>query len=340
MPYFFVKGSGAVATRAVGILGTGAYAPERVLTNKDLETLVNTDDQWIRDRTGIAERRICGPQETVATMAIQAARQALVNAGIEAAQLSYLIVGTNSPDYLYPAVAIRVQDALGVNASLAAFDLQAGCSGFNYGLYIAERLIMPEGKYALVIGTDASSRFVDWTDRSTCILFGDGAGAVVAGPVDRGGIIASFVTSSLNMKLSCETEFNAEVSPFVPRTATTPRHFLQMDGTEIFKFAVNAVKDSIRRISEMSGVSKEDFDYLIIHQANNRILEAAARFAKVPMEKLYINVDRYGNTSAASVPIALHEAVSAGQIKPGDKVFLCSFGAGVTWGAALLEWSG
>ncbi len=321
----------------IGILGTGAYVPPNVLTNKDLEKLVDTDDQWIRERTGISERRVCGPEEGVASMAIEAARRALESAKIAPEQLSYIIVGTNSPDYLYPSIAIRVQDALGLNSSLAAFDLQAGCSGFNYGLYIAERLIRRDGKYALVIGTDASSRFTDWTDRSTCILFGDGAGAVLVGPVSQGGIVAQFVASSLNMKLSCETEFNADNSPFRPHQTTTPRHFLQMDGPEIFKFAVKVVKESIQRISEMTGVPREDFDYLIIHQANNRIIEAAAKFARVPMEKLYVNVDRYGNTSAASVPLALDEALKEGKIKAGDKVFLCSFGAGVTWSAALVE---
>jgi 3-oxoacyl-[acyl-carrier-protein] synthase-3 len=323
----------------VGILGTGAYVPERVLTNKDLEKLVDTSDTWIMERTGIRERRIIGPEETVASMAVIAARQALANAGIEPGDLGHLILGTNSPDYLYPAVSIRVQGELGLNGQLGAFDLQAGCSGFNYALYLAERLCRADGKPILVIGTDANSRFTDWTDRSTCVLFGDGAGAVVVGPVPRGGIIASFIASSLNMKLYCQTEFNADNSPFLPHQTTTARHFLTMDGPEIFKFAVNAVKEALRRISELSGIPREEFDYLIIHQANNRILEAGARFAKVPMEKLFVNVDRYGNTSAASVPLALHEAVLAGKIKPGDKVFLCSFGAGVTWSAALVEWS-
>lgn len=324
----------------IGILGTGSYAPETVLTNEDLEKLVDTDDRWIKERTGIAERRVCGPDEGVATMAIEAGKRALEAAGIGPDRLSYIIVGTNSPDYLYPSIAIRVQDALGLNSTIAGFDLQAGCSGFNYALYIAERLVAPEGKHALVIGSDASSRFTDWTDRTTCVLFGDGAGAVVVGPAARGGIVAQFVASSLNMKLYCETEFNAENSPFLPPRQTTSRHFLRMDGPEIFKFAVNAVKESIRRISEMTGVPREEFDYLIIHQANNRIIEAAARFARVPMEKLYVNVHRYGNTSAASVPLALDEAVKAGKLKAGDKVFLCSFGAGVTWSAALLEWGG
>ena len=328
-----------MAARKIGILGTGAYVPQRVLTNKDLEQMVNTNNDWILERTGIAERRIAAPDETNVTMAVIAARQALAAAGLAPEDLSYIILGTNTPTHYFPAGAIQIQEALGVNGVVAAFDVQAGCTGFNYALYVAERMVAPEGKYALVIGSDTNSRFTDWTDRSTCVLFGDGAGAAVVGPVAQGGILASFVTSSFNMKLYCETEFNAEVSPFVPPSKSTERHFLRMDGPEIFKFAVKAVKESIKRIIEMADIDREELDFLIIHQANNRILEAAARFAGVPLEKLYVNVHRYGNTSAASVPIALHEALSEGLIAPGDKVFLCSFGAGVTWGAALVEWS-
>ena len=328
-----------MAARKIGILGTGAYVPQRVLTNKDLEQMVNTNNDWILERTGIAERRIAAPDETNVTMAVIAARQALAAAGLAPEDLSYIILGTNTPTHYFPAGAIQIQEALGVNGVVAAFDVQAGCTGFNYALYVAERMVAPEGKYALVIGSDTNSRFTDWTDRSTCVLFGDGAGAAVVGPVAQGGILASFVTSSFNMKLYCETEFNAEVSPFVPPSKSTERHFLHMDGPEIFKFAVKAVKESIKRIIEMADIDREELDFLIIHQANNRILEAAARFAGVPLEKLYVNVHRYGNTSAASVPIALHEALSEGLIAPGDKVFLCSFGAGVTWGAALVEWS-
>ena len=329
-----------MAARKIGILGTGSYVPERVLNNEDLGKLVDTNDDWILERTGIAERRIASPEESTVTMAVAAGRQALATSGLSPQDLSYIILATNTPPQIFPACAIQVQEALGVNGVLAAFDLQAGCTGFNYALYVAERLVAPEGKYALVIGSDTSSRYIDWTDRTTCVLFGDGAGAVVVGPVEQGGILHSFVSSSHNMKLVCETEFNAEVSPFLPFTDTTSRHFLRMDGPEIFKFAVKAVKASLHRIMEMANIDREELDYLIIHQANNRILEAAARFAKVPMEKLYVNVNRYGNTSAASVPIALHEAQEEGCIKPGDKVFLCSFGAGVTWGAALVEWSG
>ena len=327
-----------MAAKNIGILGTGAYLPERVLTNEELEKMVDTSSTWIMERTGIRERRIAAPEEDIVSMAVAAARQALAAAGLEPGQLSYIVLATNSPNYLYPAAAIRVQDALGLNGVIGAFDLQAGCCGFNYALYVAERLVAPEGKYALVIGTDANSRFTDWTNRGTCILFGDGAGAVVVGPAQKGRIVTSFIASSLNMNLYCETEFNQHVSPFLPPQTHSERHFLTMNGPEVFKFAVGAVKESIRRIMETAGISREDLDYLILHQANWRILDAGARFAKVPMEKVYVNVDRYGNTSAASVPIALHEAVQEGKIKEGNKVLLVSFGAGATWGAALLEW--
>ena len=327
-----------MAAKKISILGTGAYVPERVLTNEELEKLVDTSSTWIMERTGIKERRIASPEEDIVSMGVIAARQALDAAGIEPGQLSYIILATNSPNYLYPAAAIRVQDALGLNGVIGAFDLQAGCCGFNYALYVAERMVAEEGKYALVIGSDANSRFTDWTNRATCILFGDGAGAVVVGPGKKGRIIASFIASSLNMNLQCKTEFDQDVSPFLPPQSHTERHFLTMDGPEVFKFAVGAVKESIRRIMETTQFNREDLDYLILHQANWRILDAGARFAKVPMEKVFVNVDRYGNTSAASVPIALHEAVAEGKIKEGHKVLLVSFGAGATWGAALLEW--
>ncbi len=327
-----------MSSKHIGILGTGAYVPERVLTNKELEKLVATSDEWIMDRTGIRERRIVAPEEDNVTMAVEAGRQALANSGIAPEQLSYIILATNSPTHFFPAGAIQVQDALGLNGRLGAFDLLAGCTGFNYALYVAERLVKPEGAYALVIGSDSNSRFTDWTDRGTCVLFGDGAGAVVVGPSEQGRIRSSFIASSLNFKLFLKTEFNGEVSPFLPLQTTTERHFLTMDGPDIFKFAVGAVKESIRRILDLAQISREDLDYLIIHQANWRILDAGARFAKVPMEKVFVNVDRYGNTSAASVPLALHEALQEGRIKQGDKVLLISFGAGATWGAALLEW--
>jgi 3-oxoacyl-[acyl-carrier-protein] synthase-3 len=322
----------------IGILGTGVYVPEAVLTNEDLEQIVETSAQWIVDRSGIQERRIAAPEEDTVSLAVAAARQALQTAAIEPEQLSYIILGTNTPSHFFPAGAIRVQEELGIGGQAAAFDLQAGCCGFNYALYVGQRLVAPEGKYALVIGSDVCSRFTDWTNRTTCVLFGDGAGAVVIGPSTRRRIIKSFIASKLNENLWCETPFDKEVSPFLPPQTHTPRCFLKMDGPEIFKFAVNAVKESIPRILEMADMNREEIDYLIIHQGNYRILEASAKFARVPMEKVFVNIHRYGNTSAASVPIALHEALQEGKIKEGDKVLLISFGAGATWGGTLLEW--
>jgi 3-oxoacyl-[acyl-carrier-protein] synthase-3 len=327
-----------LSQKQIGILGTGVYVPEAVLTNQDLEKLVQTSAEWIVERSGIHERRIAAPEEDTVTLAVLASRQALAAAGVEPEQLSYIILATNTPAHFFPAGAIRVQEELGIGGKAAAFDLQAGCCGFNYALYVGERLVAPEGKYALVIGSDVCSRFTDWTDRTTCLLFGDGAGAVVIGPSPQGRIIKSFIASKLNMNLICESEFDKQVSPFLPTQTQTTRHFLRMDGPEIFKFAVNAVKISIPRVLELAGMTREEIDYLIIHQGNYRILEAGARFARMPMDKVFVNIHRYGNTSAASVPIALHEALEEGKIKPGDKVVLISFGAGATWGATLLEW--
>ena len=322
----------------IGILGTGSYLPEAVLTNQHLEKLVATTDAWIVERSGVHERRIAAPEEDAVTMGVIAARRALQNSGIEPEQLSYIILGTNTPPQFFPAGAISIQEELGLGGRIAAFDLQAGCSGFNFAAYVAERLVAPEGKYALVVGSDVCSRFTDWTDRSTCLLFGDGAGAVVLGPSRRNRILTSFIASSLNRKLYCDSEFNNEVSPFRPLPSQTSKHYLRMDGPEIFKFAVNAVKMSIPRLLEMAGLEQEELDYLIIHQGNYRILEAGAKFARVSMDKVFVNIHKYGNTSAASVPIALHEAVTAGTIKDGDKVMLISFGAGATWSGAVLQW--
>jgi len=323
--------------QAIGILGTGVYLPQQVLTNADLEKLVDTTEAWIMERTGIRERRIAGPDEDVASMGAAAARLALEDSGLSPGDLHYIIVGTNSPNYLFPATAIRIQQALGLDSRIAAFDIQAGCSGFNFALHVAEKLVASKNEYALVIGSDANSRIVDWTDRSTCILFGDGAGAVVLGPTDKSRVLASFIASEYFPKLYLETEFNHLVSPFRPQV-DSPNNYLIMDGPEVFKFAVNAVRVSLRRILEAADMTREEIDYLIIHQGNQRILEAGARFAKVPMEKVHVNIDRYGNTSAASVPIALHEALREGHIKPGHRVITISFGAGTTWAATALQW--
>jgi 3-oxoacyl-[acyl-carrier-protein] synthase-3 len=326
-----------VSSLSIGILGTGAYLPKTVLANKHFEKMVDTSDQWIMERTGIKERRLAAPEEDVATMGEAAARQALENAGIDPEELRYIIVGSNTANYMYPATAIRIQHGLGLDDKLAAFDLQAGCSGFNYALSVAENMIKGNGGYALVVGTDTNTRMLDFTDRSTCILFGDGAGAVVIGQTDRSRLVASFLASSYNNNLYLKNEFTELNSPFLPKPILT-NNYMYMDGPEIFKFAVRAVQESLRRILAEAQMTREDIDFLVIHQANYRILETSARFARVPMDKVYVNVDRYGNTSAASIPIALHEALIEGKIKKNHKVILISFGAGVTWAATVLEW--
>ena len=243
--------------------------------------MVETSDQWIIERTGIRERRIAGPEEDVATMGETAARQALENAGIAWDDLNYIIVGSNTTNYMYPATAIRIQHGLGLDDKLAAFDLQAGCSGFNYALYVAENLIKGNGGYALVVGTDTNTRMLDFTDRSTCILFGDGAGAVVIGPTDRSRLVASFLASSFNDKLSLKNEFSALNSPFLPKPILK-NNYMYMDGPEIFKFAVRAVQESLRRILAQAQMTRDDIDFLIIHQANYRILETAPDLPRFP----------------------------------------------------------
>ena len=268
-----------MSSLSIGVLGTGAYLPKTVLTNKDLERIVETSDQWIMERTGIRERRLAAPEEDVATMGEAAARQALENAGIAWEDLRYIIVGSNTTNYMYPATAIRIQHGLGLDDKLAAFDLQAGCSGFNYALYVAENLIKGNGGYALVVGTDTNTRMLDFTDRGTCILFGDGAGAVVIGPTERSRLVASFLASSFSDKLYLKNEFTELNSPFLPKPTLT-NNYLTMDGPEIFKFAVRAVQESLRRILHQAGMTREDIDFLVIDQANYRILETGAQICQ------------------------------------------------------------
>ena len=281
------------------------------------------------------------PDEDAVTMAVTAGRRALDAAGIAPERASLYHFGHQYSGLFFPRRGDpdRGRSDRDWGARPRPSTSRPGVAGLTMPSTWGSACGSGRQETALVIGSDACSRFTDWTNRGTCLLFGDGAGAVVLGPTQRGRIIASFIASNLNMKLTCETEFNKEVSPFLPPQTHTSRHYLQMDGPEIFKFAVNAVKNGIARILELAQMEREEIDYLIIHQGNYRILETAAKFAQVPMEKVYVNINRYpGNTSAASVPIALHEALGEGKIKEGDKVLLVSFGAGATWGAALLEW--
>ena len=322
------------------VVGWGRYVPNRVLTNDDLARMVDTSDEWIRTRTGIRERHLAEDGETTVRMATRAARQALEVAGLSPNQLDLIIVATVTSDYLFPAAACLVQDALGATGA-AAFDLSAGCSGFVYGLSVAANLLSA-GTYhtALVIGAETLSRFTDWADRNTCVLFGDGAGAVVlqAGE-NEGGVLATVLGADGSGGDLLQVPAGGSRTPASHRTVADRLHFIQMKGREVFRFAVRAIPAATREVLERAGFSLADVDLLIPHQANQRIIEAATRSLGIPPEEVYSNLERYGNTSAASIPIALSEAAEDGCIQPGALVVCVGFGAGLTWGAAAIRWT-
>ncbi|MCC7355266.1 MAG: ketoacyl-ACP synthase III, partial [Anaerolineae bacterium] len=325
--------------RYARITGWGKYAPPRVLTNADLEKMVDTSDEWIVTRTGIRERHIASGDETTATMSVAAARQALAVAGLEPNDLDLIIVATSSPDYLTPPVSSMVQADLGANRA-GAFMLAAGCSGFVYGLVTAQQFIAA-GAYRriLVVGAELISRATDWHDRNTCVLFGDGAGAVVVEASDQPTGLLAFELGSDG------TDYDALIlpgggvkAPPTHETVAQNLHTLRMDGKRIFKFATRVMADSVRRVIQQSGLAWDDIELVIPHQANARIIELVQRMLGLPNEKVMLNVDRYGNTSAASIPLALCEAVEQGRLKTGDHAVLVSIGSGFTWATAVLHW--
>lgn len=322
------------------IVGWGKYLPRRVLTNDDLARMVDTSDEWIVTRTGIHQRHLASEGETTAQMALQAARQALEVAGLSPAQLDLIVVATVTPDHLFPATACLVQDALGASRA-AAFDLSAGCTGFIYALSIAADLLSASAyRTALIIGAETLSRITDWSDRNTCVLFGDGAGAVVLQAGENpGGVLATVLhADGSGGDLLCLPAGGSR-RPASHQTVAERLHFIQMKGREVFKFAVKAIPDATREVLAKAGLSTSDVGLLILHQANGRITEAALRELKLPEEGTYSNIDRYGNTSAASIPIALCEAAEEGRIQPGEVVVCVGFGAGLTWGAAAIRWT-
>lgn len=314
--------------RSVGIIGTGKCVPERVLTNADMEKMVETSDEWIVTRTGIKERRIAAEWEGTSDFAFHAAKQALRAAGITAEELDLIVVSTITPDIPVPSTACIVQKRLGATRA-AAFDLSAACSGFIYGLANASNFIaMGVYKYALVIGAECLSRITDYTDRNTCILFGDGSGAVVLGPVKEGHGFKSFVLGADgngSELLTIEKDENK-------------RHHIYMNGREVFKFAVRIMGDAAEEALEKAGKSKEDISLMIPHQANMRIIHAALERLNLPEEKCMINLPYYANTSAASIPLALAEAIEEERIQEGDTILLVGFGGGLTWGASVIVW--
>lgn len=320
-----------------GILGVGSYVPERVLTNHDLEKMVETSDEWIVSRTGIKQRRIAEETELASDLATQAAAQALQNAKLTPQQVDLIIVATSTPDMHFPSTACVVQHKLGcTNAS--AFDLSAACSGFIYGLVTAQQFISAGTyRYVLVIGAEVLSKVVDWQDRSTCVLFGDGAGAVVLGPVgsEQGVVAAKLAAEGAGgdcLTLPCVKE----AGPF--GTAEKQLPFIFMQGREVYKFAVKVMVEGAETVLKQAGLTMEDVSLLIPHQANIRIIDHAAKKLGIPKEKVMVNVHKYGNTSAASIPIALYEAYQQGRIRAGQYVLLVGFGGGLTWGAALVRW--
>ncbi|MBA4544033.1 MULTISPECIES: beta-ketoacyl-ACP synthase III [Thermoactinomyces] len=326
--------------RAVGILGTGAYVPEKVLTNADLEKMVDTSDEWIVSRTGIRERRIAAPEEASSDLAVKAAEKALEAAGISAADIDLIIVATVTPDMAFPATACLVQDRLKAEKA-ATFDLSAACTGFMYGVATASQFIATGVyKYALVIGVECLSRITDWTDRNTCVLFGDGAGAAVLGPVEEGyGFLSFELGGDGSGGELLKLEAGGSRQPASVETVQQKLHTISMAGREVFKFAVRVLGNATDEALVKAGLSKEDIDLLVPHQANIRIIDSAIKRFGLTEDKVVINLDRYGNMSSASIPVALDEAVKEGRVKKGDTLVLCGFGGGLTWGATVLKWA-
>ena len=316
------------------IIGIGSYVPDTVVTNQDLMKFLDTDDAWIRERTGICERRVSKDMGTCG-LAIEAAKRAIDDAGIDPKEIDLIVLATSSGDRAFPAAAMDVQAAIGaVNA--VGFDITAACSGFIFGLHIAHSFFAAGiYKTALIIGAETLSKVVDWTDRGTCILFGDGAGAAVVRASET-GIIRTLMGSdgTKGWTLECQARNLGNcVNGIKPELG-----FMKMDGKEVFKFAVRKVPEIVAQILEDAQMDPEEIKYFVLHQANFRILEAASRRLKVPMVRIPVNIDRYGNTSAASVPILLDELKRDGKLERGDKLVLAGFGSGMTWGATLLEW--
>ncbi len=324
---------------AVGLLGTGSAVPERILTNQDLERIVDTSDEWIRTRTGILERRICAPDEAASDLAAESARKALEHAKVDPQEIGLLIVATVTQDTLCPATACYVQEQLGIK-TCAAFDLNAACTGFIYGITVAKAYIQTGMcDKALVIGVDLLSRVTDYEDRATCVLFGDGAGAAVVGPTDDDrGILAEYLSADGKLaSLICIPAGGSRL-PASAETIQNHQHYIKMSGNEVFKVAVRILGESVNQALQKCSLKPEDLSLVIPHQANIRIIEASARRLNIPLDKFYVNIDKYGNTSAASVPMALDEAVRTGRVKSGDLLALVAFGGGFTWGANIIRW--
>ena len=326
---------------SVIIAGVGSYVPAKVLTNEDLTKIVDTSDEWIVSRSGIRERHVAAADEATSDLAIKAAAAALLDAGVVATEIDLLIVATATPDYPIPSTACVVQHKLGIPPHATCFDISAACTGFLYALEIAYgQLLTNRYKCALIIGAEKLSSIVDWTDRTTCVLFGDAAGAAILKKVDQPGIgiIGSDLGADGSMLEVLYTPAGGSRCPASPKTVADKQHFLRMKGKEVFKSAIRVMETVAREMVEQHHLTLDQINLVIPHQANIRIIEALAGNLGVPLERFYINLDRFGNTSAASIPLALDEARRAGRIKPGDYTLLVAFGAGLTYGSTLIRW--
>jgi 3-oxoacyl-[acyl-carrier-protein] synthase-3 len=325
--------------RGSKIAGTGRYNPERVLTNFDLEKIVDTTDEWILTRTGIRERRIAAPEEATSDLAFAAARAALESAGVKPGDLDGIIVGTVCGDMMFPATSCLIQNRLGASRA-AAFDVNAACCGFIYGVNTAHALISARRMdTVLVVGVEVLSKLTDWTDRATCVLFGDGAGAVVMTPCEAGeGILGTYMRSDGALAELLYVPAGGTRRPASVESVQRGDHFIKMKGDGVFKYAVRAMEDAAHQVLEQANVRLEDIDFFIPHQANVRIIDAVQRRLRLPDRKVVVNLDRFGNTSSATIPIALDEAVRDGRVQKGNLVLLVAFGGGLTWAGVLLRY--
>lgn len=326
--------------RAAVISGTGASLPEKIVTNFDLEKLVETSDEWITTRTGIKERRVAREGETMSQFALEASRRAMDAAGVSAADLGMIICATVTPDQPIPSTSCLIQDRLGAR-SAPAFDMSAGCSGFLYALTVAHQFIRTGAhRHILVIGAELLTKYLDWSDRTTCILFADGAGAAILSASEEPGrgVLATALHSDGSMYDLITLPGGGAAHPPTAETLRQGLHFIRMKGNEVFKIAVRSIEEVCREVLTKAGVSASDVRLFVPHQANKRIIDAVGSRLGVPDDRIYLNIDRTGNTSSASIPIALDEVVRKGMLKQGDIVLFAAFGAGLTWGAALVRW--
>jgi 3-oxoacyl-[acyl-carrier-protein] synthase-3 len=322
------------------VVGTGSYAPAKVLTNADLEKLVETSDDWIVERTGIRERHVAAPDEATSDLALHASRRALEMAGLAAEDVEAIVLGTITPDYPFPAAAAVLQGKLG-NKKAFAFDVSAACAGSLYALAVADRFVASGAvKNALVVGVDTLTRITDWTDRNTCILFGDGAGAMVLRPGDdpRRGILTTRLHTDGALVPILFQPGGGSRDPISAEMVAAKRNFIKMNGREVFKVAVRALEEACREVLAAEKLAPSDVTHVIAHQANKRILDATLERLEVPASKCWMNLEKYGNTSAASVPMTLDEANRAGWFKPGDVILMMAIGGGMAWGASVLRW--